>query len=171
MVVKTPIVDLRNITKSFQLDAATEVPVLRDVSLTIAAGEIVAILGPSGSGKSTLMNMIGCLDIPTTGEYYFDSQLTNSLSSDELAELRSRDISFIFQSFHLLNGKTVFQNVMLPLLYQRSLREINAWQSKPPLKRHSLNQRSGTRSQICYRVGNGSELRLPVLWLLHQNYC
>jgi putative ABC transport system ATP-binding protein len=114
------IVDVRQLNKSFALDAVTTVPVLRDVSLTIKSGEMVAILGPSGSGKSTLMNMIGCLDVPTSGEYFFAGQRINDLSSDELAALRSRDISFIFQSFHLLNGKTVFQNVLLPLLYQRS---------------------------------------------------
>lgn len=116
----TPIVDLRHIYKSFWLGKTIEVKVLKDISLTIQKGEMVAILGQSGSGKSTLMNLIGGLDIPTSGEYYFDGRLINSFSSDELAELRSSEISFIFQSFHLLSSKTVFQNVMLPLLYQRS---------------------------------------------------
>lgn len=115
-----PVVDIRHLNKSFTLGDGTVVPVLRDVSLTINQGEMVAILGPSGSGKSTLMNMIGCLDVPTSGEYYFAGEQINSRTSDELATIRSRDISFIFQSFHLLSGKTVFQNVMLPLLYQRS---------------------------------------------------
>lgn len=119
MIDSEIIVDIRHLNKSFTIGTEI-VPVLRDVSLTIKAGEMVAILGPSGSGKSTLMNMIGCLDIPTSGEYYFAGTKIDALTSNELAELRSRDISFIFQSFHLLNGKTVFQNVMLPLLYQRS---------------------------------------------------
>ncbi len=114
------IVDIRHLNKSFMLGGTTEVPVLRDVNITIASGEMVAILGPSGSGKSTLMNMIGCLDVPTSGEYYFAGREISQLTSDELAALRSEDISFIFQSFHLLTGKTVFQNVMLPLLYQRA---------------------------------------------------
>lgn len=114
------IVDIRHLNKSFTLGGTTVIPVLRDVNVTIAAGEMVAILGPSGSGKSTLMNMIGCLDVPTSGEYYFAGREISKLSSDELATLRSEDISFIFQSFHLLTGKTVFQNVQLPLLYQRA---------------------------------------------------
>ncbi len=121
-MVKTPIVDIRHLNKNFTLGEGTLVPVLRDVSLVIMPGEMVAILGPSGSGKSTLMNMIGCLDVPTSGEYYFSGEEISSRSSDELAAIRSRDISFIFQSFHLLSGKTVFQNVMLPLLYRRDFK-------------------------------------------------
>jgi putative ABC transport system ATP-binding protein len=114
------IVELKAINKHFMLDDGTEVPVLRDVSVTLEAGEMVAILGPSGSGKSTLMNLIGCLDVPSSGDYLFSGESIMHKSSNELAAIRSRDISFIFQSFHLLSGKTVFQNVMLPLLYQRS---------------------------------------------------
>lgn len=119
MANRDSIVDIRHLNKNFTIGTEV-VSVLRDVNLTISAGEMVAILGPSGSGKSTLMNMIGCLDIPSSGEYFFDGQEISKLGSDALAALRSRDISFIFQSFHLLNGKTVFQNVLLPLLYQRS---------------------------------------------------
>jgi putative ABC transport system ATP-binding protein len=119
-MVTEPLIDIRHLNKSYQLGADVIVPVLRDVNVKIAAGEMVAILGPSGSGKSTLMNLIGCLDVPTSGEYLFAGREISQLSSDELAELRSQDISFIFQSFHLLSGKTVFQNVLLPLLYQRS---------------------------------------------------
>lgn len=115
----TPIVDLRHLNKSFQLSKEVRVDVLKDVTMTIERGAMVAIVGPSGSGKSTLMNMIGCLDIATSGDYYFDGVEIAKLSPNELAELRSGEISFIFQSFHLLSGKTVFQNVMLPLLYQR----------------------------------------------------
>ena len=117
---KKPIVTLKDISKSFYLKGGMEVPVLHNIDLTVYEGEMVAILGQSGSGKSTLMNVIGGLDVPTKGDYYFEDQHVNTMSSNELAELRSKDISFIFQSFHLLPGKTVYQNVKLPLLYQRS---------------------------------------------------
>lgn len=114
------IVDLHNISKSFYLQGGLEVPVLFNIDLTVYEKDMIAILGPSGSGKSTLMNIIGGLDVATSGEYYFDDQHVDNMTSDELAELRSTDISFIFQSFHLLPGKTVYENVMLPLIYQRS---------------------------------------------------
>lgn len=116
---KKNIIELKNISKNFQL-GELEVQVLKNVDLTITQGEMVAIFGKSGSGKSTMMNLIGCLDVPSSGDYSFDGQLVNNLSEEDLAELRSVDISFIFQSFHLLPGKTVYQNVMLPLEYQRS---------------------------------------------------
>jgi ABC-type lipoprotein export system ATPase subunit len=117
---KKEIVRLENISKSFFLNGGLEVPVLHNIDFTIREGEMVAILGQSGSGKSTLMNIIGGLDIPTSGDYYFEGRHVNEMSSDELAELRSSRISFIFQSFHLLPGKTVYQNVLMPLLYQQS---------------------------------------------------
>ncbi len=117
---KKDIVRIKDVSKSFYLKGGLEVPVLHNVNLTIKEGEMVAILGQSGSGKSTLMNLIGCLDIPSSGEYFFEDQIVNTMTSDELAELRSSKISFVFQSFHLLSGKTAYQNVELPLLYQRS---------------------------------------------------
>lgn len=117
---KKILVELSDISKSFFLAGGLEVPVLHGINLKIYSGDMLAILGPSGSGKSTLMNIIGGLDIATKGDYYFDSQNVSTMTQDELAELRSTDISFIFQSFHLLPGKTVYQNVMLPLIYQRS---------------------------------------------------
>lgn len=113
------IVRLEHISKNFYLSDGTEIPVLHNISLTIHEGDMVAILGQSGSGKSTLMNIIGALDIATSGEYYFGGEHVNDMTADQLAELRSRDISFVFQSFHLIPGKTAYQNVLLPLLYQR----------------------------------------------------
>ena len=118
--LKKDIVRLVDVSKSFYLYGGIEGPVLHHINLTIQEGEMVAILGHSGSGKSTLMNIIGGLDISTTGDYYFDEKHVNHFTPNELAELRSRYISFIFQSFHLLQSKTIYQNVMLPLMYQRS---------------------------------------------------
>ncbi|MEY3784295.1 MAG: hypothetical protein RLZZ230_617 [Candidatus Parcubacteria bacterium] len=114
------IIDLRDISKSFYLQGGLEVPVLHHIDLAVFEGEMIAILGPSGSGKSTLMNIIGGLDVATSGDYFFAGKQVNTMTSNELAELRSTDISFIFQSFHLLPSKTVYQNVMLPLIYQQS---------------------------------------------------
>jgi putative ABC transport system ATP-binding protein len=115
-----PIVVLENVSKSFTLSRDVVVEVLHDIFLTIREGELVAIVGPSGSGKSTLMNLIGCLDTPTGGTYRFHGHDVGSLSDDALADLRSTEISFVFQSFHLLQGKDVYDNVLLPLRYQRS---------------------------------------------------
>lgn len=117
---KKEIVRLSHVSKSFYLSGGAEVPVLHDIDLTIYDGDMLAILGQSGSGKSTLMNIIGCLDRASTGEYFFEGKYVNTMTEDERAELRSRAISFIFQSFHLLSSKTVYENVMLPLLYQRA---------------------------------------------------
>ena len=134
------IVDLRNISKSFFLQGGLEVPVLHDINLSVYENDMIAILGPSGSGKSTLMNIIGGLDVATSGEYYFNGKLVNKMSSDELAELRSTDISFVFQSFHLLPGKTVYQNVMLPLVYQQSFVGNYDEYIKHALKRANLEE-------------------------------
>jgi putative ABC transport system ATP-binding protein len=114
------IVTLEHVFKEFVLSKTVTAKVLHDITLSIREGELVAIVGPSGSGKSTLMNVIGCLDTPTSGTYFFENKDVGLLDDDALAELRSTEISFIFQSFHLLQGKTVFQNVMLPLQYQQS---------------------------------------------------
>jgi len=133
------IISLKNIDKDFQLGELT-VKVLKNISADIYQGEMVAIFGKSGSGKSTLMNLIGCLDIPTRGEYYFDGTLVNNLSDNELAKLRSVDISFIFQSFHLLPGKTIYQNVQLPLEYQVDFQGDKKAQVETALKRAQLEE-------------------------------
>ena len=117
---REPIVLLSDVHKSFVLSKEVTTPVLIGIDLTIYRGEFVAIVGPSGSGKSTLMNIIGCLDVPTSGTYHFMDRNVESLSDDALADMRSRDISFVFQSFHLLQSKDVFGNVMLPLRYQHA---------------------------------------------------
>lgn len=135
-----PLVTIEHLHKSFFLQGGLEVPVLTDVSLTIHEGDMIAILGPSGSGKSTLMNIIGGLDIATKGDYYFDGKNVSHFTEDELAELRSTMISFIFQSFHLLPGKTVYENVKLPLLYQRTFTGDYDEYVSHALKRASLEE-------------------------------
>jgi putative ABC transport system ATP-binding protein len=94
-----------------------QVHALRDISITIKEGEYVALMGPSGSGKSTLMNMIGCLDTPTKGQYYLDGQDVSRMTDNQLAEVRNKKIGFVFQTFNLLPRSTALDNVTLPLIY------------------------------------------------------
>jgi putative ABC transport system ATP-binding protein len=109
-------IELDNVTKVYKA-GRTEVPALRGICCSIDEGEMVSITGPSGSGKSTLMNIIGCLDKPTSGQYRLDGIEVNGLSDNKLAEIRNRKIGFVFQSFNLLPRNTAQSNVELPLLY------------------------------------------------------
>jgi putative ABC transport system ATP-binding protein len=111
-----PVIVAEGLTKVYQM-GDVEVHALRGLSLTINRGEVVAIVGPSGSGKSTLMNMLGCLDLPTSGEYILDGERVSDLKDDQLADIRNRKVGFIFQSFNLLSRQTALSNVELPLRY------------------------------------------------------
>jgi putative ABC transport system ATP-binding protein len=108
--------ELENITKVYKA-GQTEVPALRGISCRVESGEMVSIIGPSGSGKSTLMNIIGCLDKPTSGRYRLDGTEVSELNDNQLAEIRNKKIGFIFQSFNLLPRATALANVELPLIY------------------------------------------------------
>ena len=113
--VKT-LISMENIWKTYQM-GVEELHALRDVSFAVNKGEYLAIIGPSGSGKSTLMNLIGCLDSPTKGNYWINGHLVSDMSDDELAHIRNKEIGFVFQTFNLLARATALHNVELPLIY------------------------------------------------------
>ena len=110
------VIEVRDITKVYKM-GEVEVHALRGVSFNIERGEVVSIMGPSGSGKTTLMNMLGCLDRPTSGDYHLDGELVSNLTDDQLAVIRNRKVGFVFQSFNLLSRVSSLVNVALPLRY------------------------------------------------------
>ena len=148
------IIETQNLVKSFQV-GSEEVQALKGINLSVKKGEFLSIMGPSGSGKTTLMNIIGCLDTPTSGQYYLNNQLVNELDDDELAIIRNKEIGFVFQSFHLLARNSALNNVMLPLKYA-GIKESDAYQrAKEVLEKvglmnrvnHSPSELSGGQQQ------------------------
>ncbi len=137
----TPLILCQHLYKSYQLGKIV-VPALHDINLNIARGEYIAILGPSGSGKSTLMNLLGCLDTPTSGEYYLDGHDVSSLSPDNLSTIRNQQIGFIFQNFNLLAHSSALDNVALPLLYRNIEVHERKERSFEMLKRVGLGNRT-----------------------------
>ncbi len=135
-----PLIETRNLWKTYVM-GAEEVHALRGVSITIEKGEYVAIMGPSGSGKSTLMNLIGCLDTPTKGEYFLNGRKVSTMLDDELANVRNREIGFVFQTFNLLPRATALHNVELPLVYNGTPAHERKAKAEAALRKVDLQER------------------------------
>ena len=148
------LIKVKNLKKQFQIGSET-VNAIKDISFDVNAGEFISIMGPSGSGKTTLMNIIGCLDTPTSGEYHLDDNEVSLLEDNELAAIRNKKIGFVFQSFHLLSRSTALNNVMLPLTYagydkNQALKKAKSVLDKVGLEdrvSHKPNELSGGQQQ------------------------
>lgn len=134
------LVDMKHICKDYPQGRET-VPVLKDICLQVEQGDYLAIMGPSGSGKTTLMNLIGCLDVQTSGEYLLDGENLTNADSDRLAEIRNQLLGFVFQSFYLLPKMTAAENVALPLLYAGVPKKERAELAEQALKTVGLEER------------------------------
>jgi putative ABC transport system ATP-binding protein len=132
---------VENLWKTYDMGSEQQVSALRGISLKIKVNEYVAIMGPSGSGKSTFMNLIGCLDSPSKGDYWLNNQLVSSLDDDELARIRNKEIGFVFQTFNLLARATALHNVELPLIYNGTPAAERLERAKEALRNVNLEAR------------------------------
>jgi putative ABC transport system ATP-binding protein len=147
-----------SITKTYRLGEVT-VPVLKGINLSIQEGEYVAIMGMSGSGKSTLMNIIGCLDRPSTGNYILEGRNLTTFNDDELAYIRNQRLGFVFQQFNLLNRATALENVMLPMVYANVPKPKRKKRAMEALKRVGLAERMFNRPS---QLSGGQQQRVAI---------
>ena len=151
-------VKLENITKNY-MQGKLEVPVLSDIHLHVKPGEYVAIMGPSGSGKTTLMNIIGLLDIPTSGDYFLNGENMKGRKENDLAEIRNQTIGFVFQQFNLLPKETALSNVALPLIYGGVSKKEREKRAKKALERVGLGDRITFRPN---QLSGGQQQRVAI---------
>ena len=149
---------LESIKKSYHL-GGVNVPILKGINLSIAAGEYIAIMGASGSGKSTLMNILGCLDRPTEGEYIFEDRNLTTFDDDELAYIRNQRIGFVFQQFNLLPRSTTIENIMLPMVYANIPKQKRRDRAEQVLVKVGLAERMFNRPN---QLSGGQQQRVAI---------
>ncbi len=161
------LIELKDIRKTYYM-GDIDVPVLKGITLSIGKGEFVALMGASGSGKSTLMNILGCLDHPTSGEYWFEQREISNVSADERAYLRNHKIGFVFQNFNLLPSTSALENVMMPLSYTRE----HLSDSEVKHRAEELLKRVGLDDRMHYepsRLSGGQQQRVAIARALINN--
>ncbi len=156
---KPTLVSIAHLFKHYESDAGVITPVLKDINLTIKEGEFVAIMGPSGSGKSTFMNILGCLDSQSSGEYHLNGQDVSQLDADQTAELRNRVLGFVFQGFNLLPRRTALDNVGMPLICAGKPREEWQERSREMLEKVGLSHRL---SSLPNQLSGGQQQRVAI---------
>ena len=157
-ITSTPIVDVRNLAKTYVI-GRTRIPALQGITLRVYQGEFVAVMGPSGSGKSTFMNLVGCLDRPSKGEYWLAGKLVSRLSIDELAAIRNRQIGFVFQGFNLLSRSNALSNVILPMVYAGVSREERERRGRSVLRLVGLGDRMSHKPS---ELSGGQQQRVAI---------
>jgi putative ABC transport system ATP-binding protein len=159
------VIDIENVTKLYHMGEET-VHALRGVALKVHRNEYLAIMGPSGSGKSTLMNMLGCLDTPTSGKYHFSGKNVSTMTDDELADIRNREIGFVFQTFNLLPRSTSLANVELPLIYAGISPGLRRTKAQQALTNVGLGDRMGHKPN---ELSGGQRQRVAIARALVNN--
>ena len=166
MADKDVVIEIKHVHKTYFMDGGNSQHVLKDINFKVCAGEFVAIMGPSGSGKSTMMNILGCLDKPTSGTYILNGQDVSSKTDAELAKVRGQTIGFVFQNFNLMMKRTIADNVSLPLVYQNVKETVRYKRAVEMLKRVNL---IGYQDRLPSQISGGMQQRVAIARALINN--